>query len=123
MADRYYAWANRLRLDGRDYNAGSYTGRMPFEVHHFLGEASSVQSDVRFDGAALFENAKIAAFLGYQPDAQLAHPGAWQTLLSLHNDDSFGLEILDVGAYTVLVPTVDLRAGTFHRTVCAIQSC
>ncbi|MDA0158847.1 DUF1963 domain-containing protein [Solirubrobacter ginsenosidimutans] len=71
----------------------------------------------------LAENATVAAFLGYRPDAQLADPGAWQTLLSLHNDDSFGLEIVDVGAYTVLIPTGDLRAGTFHRTVCAIQSC
>jgi Domain of unknown function (DUF1963) len=122
MANRYYAWANRLRLDGRDYNAESYTGRMPWEVHHLLGEASSVQSDVRFDGAELFKYAKIAAFLGYEPDAQLADPDAWQSLLSLHNDNSFGLEILDGGSYTVLVPTVDLRVGRFHRTVCSIQS-
>jgi hypothetical protein len=74
MGDRYDAWANRLRLDGRDYNAGPYEGRMR------------------------------------------------QTLLSLHNDDNLGLDILDGGAYTVLVPTVDLREGTFHRTVCAIDS-
>jgi hypothetical protein len=100
----------------------SYTRRKPWEVHHFLGEASSVQGDVRFSGAWLFENAEIAAFLGYRPDAQLAHAEAWRTLLSLHNDDSFGLDILDGGAYTVLVPTVDLSAGTFDRTVCSIDS-
>jgi hypothetical protein len=122
MGDRYYAWANRLRLDGRDYNAGSSEGRMPWEVHHFLGEASSVQADVRGYAAAMFATASVAAFLGYEPDARLAHDDAWQTLLSLHNDDNLGLDILDGGVYTVLVPTVDLREGTFHRTVCAIDS-
>jgi hypothetical protein len=39
----------------------------------------------------LFENAKIAAFPGCRPDAQLVHAGAWLPLLSLPNDDSFGL--------------------------------
>jgi len=30
--------------------------------------------------------------------------------------------ILDGGVYTVLVPTVDLRDGTFHPAICAIDS-
>jgi hypothetical protein len=98
-ADRYYAWANRLRVDGRDYTADLDVEPLPWNVHHVLGEASSVQDDVRGDDESL------------------------SILLSLHYDDSFGLEILDAGAYTVLIRSADLDAGAFDRTVCAVESC
>jgi len=122
MGNAYYAWANRLRLDGLDYNDDSCQERMPWEVHHFLGEASSVQGDVRGYAASIFESDRLAAFFGFRPDDRLAHDDAWQALLSLHNDDSIDLNILDGGVYTVLVPTVDLRDGTFHPAICAIDS-
>jgi hypothetical protein len=55
-------------------------------------------------------------------DEELADASAWQTLLSLHDDTRFGLQILDGGAYTVLIPSADLRADSYDRTVCAVDS-
>lgn len=123
MAMRYGAWAYRLRLDGRDFNAESYEGRMPWEVHHLLAEESSEQVTARFDAASMVEHARDDARLGFSPDPELAHPGAWATLLSLHEDEEIGLLILDAGSYTVLVPTADLLIGSFERALCTNHSC
>jgi hypothetical protein len=122
-ADRYYAWANRLRLDGVDYNAESATEPFPWEIHHFLGEASSVQCDVRETGVWFFEDAATAEWLGAEGSELLADVEAWQTLLALHDDARSGLHILDGGAYTVLIPSIDLRVGRYDRTVCSVASC
>jgi hypothetical protein len=121
-ASGYFAWANRLRIDGRDYNVEDDVDPMPWDVHHFLGEPSSVQGGVRYDAAMTFEDPDRCASLGFQPDPQLADVMAWDCLLSLHDDHRFALDILDAGAYTVLIPGADLRAGTFSRAIAAIES-
>jgi hypothetical protein len=109
-------WRYRLRVDGHDYNSESYEGTMPWEVHHLLGEVAP--DDVRFEAAFVFKHASA----DFAPDAALAEPEAWTALLSLHADDAIGLDILDAGSYTVLVPLADLRAGSFERAVCVLQS-
>jgi hypothetical protein len=123
MAMHYGAWAYRLRLDGRDYNADAYEDRMPWEVHHLLGEESSEQITARFDAASMVQHTRDDAQLGFRPNLELAHPEAWTTLLSLHDDEKIGLFILDAGSYTVLVPTADLLIGSFERALCTMHSC
>jgi hypothetical protein len=121
QGERYYTWANRLRIDGTVYKDDAYEGPMPWAINHFLGAASSGNGDVQSAGAHLFRHPSLAASLGYEPDDALADPAAWTTLLSLH--DGGDLEILDGGSYAVLVPVADLRAGTLHRAYCAVDSC
>lgn len=116
-AERYDQWASRLRIDGRPLGEVD----MAWAVSHLLGEASSVQDDVRATGAMLAED-EWGEETGLGADPALASEDAWRVLLGLHMGDTLGLDILDDGAYHVLAPVDDLVAGRLDRLVCAVDS-
>jgi len=121
LAEGYLQWAYRLRIDGAANDDS--TAVDPWEVHHLLGEGTSVQDDVRHVGSMLHEDAGAWEYERHGPaDPALAHADAWQILLGLHMDDRLRLEIFDGGALHILAPVTDLAAGRLDRLVFATSS-
>jgi hypothetical protein len=129
LADRYESFAARLRVDGGDTHPGMKLlelddpPRLPptaYEVHHLLGEACSIQDDVRGYGVMLAEEPAWGA--DFARDPALADEDAWRVLLALHFDERIDLHIHDSGAFHVLAPVTDLAAGRYDRTICAVDS-
>lgn len=120
QADRYEQFRYRLRVDGARIDESSELE--PWSVSHLLGEAQSIQHDVRLAGAGTYGYEEFARHSGVAYDETLADTGAWQVLLALHMDETLRLEILDGGAMHVLAPSVDLAEGRFDRLVADIDS-
>lgn len=112
--DHYVQFRDRLRADGLPMRDDE---PRPWELHHLLGEACSVQEDVRRAGAMIHDERSWAEQAGATPDPSLTTPDAWQVLLALHDDERVGLEIHDLGAYHVLAPVTDLAAGRHDRLI------
>lgn len=89
-------------------------------MHHLLGEACSIQDDVRGYGVMFAEEPSWGA--DFAPDPALADEDAWRVLLALHFDERIDLHIHDGGAIHVLAPVADLAAGRYDRTVCSVAS-
>lgn len=104
-SDRYLEWTYRLRFDG---GRTQDEEPAPWETCHVLGEATSVQDDVRGIGTML------------RPE--LGDVDDWQVLLALHSNEHFGLQIFDSGAIHILAPVEDLAAGRLDRLVYEISS-
>lgn len=87
-----------------------------------LGEPGMIQTDPRETGAHIAaRDPWMAQVAEIDPDPDLGDPQAWSTLLSLHHDERMQLYIGDGGAYEVLIPTHDLRAGRLDRAICDQQ--
>jgi hypothetical protein len=120
-AERYGQWIYRLRIDGAPNDGSSLI--KPWEVHHLLGEAMSIQDDIRSLGAMLHQRAdEWVAERAVPADPALADEAAWQVLLGLHMDDRLCLEIHDGGAIQVLAPVADLAEGRLERLVYGVSS-
>jgi hypothetical protein len=117
-ADRYGALATRLRLNGRT----TVDSRHGWQVHHLLGEASSVQGDVREMPATLVEDLEAADHWEITPDAALRAPAAWRPFLALHFDERIELYLGDGGALQIMVPVRDLAENRLDRLVCDFSS-
>jgi hypothetical protein len=78
----------------------------PWEMSHVFGAPVSTQDDVRFSGT--------------MEHPEVGDPDDWTVLLALHPDR---IDVLDLGAYNVVVPTADLLAGRWDRVVVDISSC
>lgn len=119
-ASRYDQFKYRLRVDGARIDGSSELD--PWSVSHLLGEAQSIQGDVRLAGAGTYGDEELPRQSGIAYDQTLAEAGAWQVLLALHTDETLRLEILDGGAMHVLAPSADLAEGRLDRLVADIDS-
>jgi hypothetical protein len=117
-AERYAHFSDQLRLVGV-----TRPPRWGTHIHHLLGEACSMQDDVREMPALLAEDHDAARLWEITPDLSLGTPDAWRTLLALHDDDRIGLEIGDAGAFHVMVPAADLAHNRLGRLMCDQASC
>jgi Domain of unknown function (DUF1963) len=122
LAERYAQWAYRLRIDGAPNDGEGPV--QPWEVNHVLGEATSIQDDVRSSGAMLHQDGgqDWSVARDVPADAALADEDAWQVLLALHTGDLLRLEIFDGGAIHILAPAADLADGNLERLVYATSS-
>jgi uncharacterized protein DUF1963 len=129
-AARYQSFAARLRVDGGETHPGQEllerddpgpTPPSAYEVHHLLGEACSIQNDVRHTGVLMANDPYWKSQTDKSGDPELTTEGAWRVLLALHDDQRIGLEILDRGAFHVLAPIKDLAEGRYERLVCSVQ--
>lgn len=120
QADRYLQWSYRLRVDGAHFGDEA-SDLEPWAVSHLLGEAQSIQGDVRLTGTSIYSD-EMASVYGVTHDPALTDPNAWRVLLALHNDETLGLRILDGGAIHVIAPSTDLAAGHLSRLVGDIDS-
>jgi hypothetical protein len=131
QADRYESFAARLRVNGGETHPGldllerGDFGPSPpsaYELHHLLGEACSIQDDVRSTGVMLVDDPYWSSLTGMPPDPALSNEDAWRVLLALHYDERIGLHIHDGGAFHVLAPVTDLAEGRYERVVCLVYS-
>jgi hypothetical protein len=104
----YQRWLDQLRVgpDGVEVKQA------------LLGHPRSLQDDIRLAASLNFKE-----FAGPDAEPGLANVDAWRPLLSLFDDDDYGLEIADGGAYVVLAPARDLLEGRYDRLVCVPESC
>jgi len=119
LAQRYVDFGERFRrsfIRRQDY---PYPAAQP---HHLLGEASSIQDDVRLTPTWAVNDGEWARQWRLTPDRALGRREAWRNLLALHGDDRIALQIGDGGAFHVLVPVADLAAGRPDRLVCDVSS-
>jgi hypothetical protein len=122
QAGDYYTWALRLRVHGAVVESSPRDEPRPWDVHHFLGEAASIQEDVRSVGTMFYGDEFWARVIDAEVDPALADVDAWRPLLAVHDDERIGLRVHDSGAFTVLIPAADLAAGRFDRVVCSVDS-
>ena len=113
LADQYDGWASSLRT--ADEGAPR---RDPYEVHHLLGEACSIQDDVREAGTIAAEDPSWTAVAPDDVGPELESVDAWRVLLGIHFDERFGLHIHDGGAIYLVAPIADLAEGRYDRVVC-----
>jgi hypothetical protein len=104
--DPSYDWRMRLRVDGHQPGFPA-----PWELHHLVGEACSIQEDVRGYGHYFFPD-----------EPALASEDTWRVLLALHMDERIGLHIHDGGAFHVLVAAAELAEGRYDHVICAVDS-
>jgi hypothetical protein len=112
-ADRSERWATSLRT--ADEGAPP---RDPYEVHHLLGEACSIQDDVREAGAMVAADPSWGALPPEAGDPTLTTEDAWRVLLAIHFDERIRLNIHDGGAFHLIAPIADLAQGRYDRVVC-----
>jgi hypothetical protein len=119
LAQRYADSGERFRrsfIREQDY---PYRAAQP---HHLLGDASSIQDDVRLTPTLAVDEGDWARQWRLAPDRVLGHREAWRTLLGLYWDDRIGLQIGDGGALHVLAPVDDLVIGRLDRLICDVSS-
>jgi hypothetical protein len=119
LAERYQRFAHRVRYHGTNPTPA----RPRAVIHHFLGEPTSIQDDVKWVASTLVEDLEAARDWEITPDPELGTPRAWRCLLALHDDDRIGLVIADAGALHVMVPVADLSANRLTRLMCDEGSC
>jgi len=119
-ADRYLQWTYRLRVDGRRNDGSQLLD--PWAVSHLLGEATSVQEDVRGIGCMVNREEGWGSELP-GPDPALVDEDAWQVMLGLHTGLALGLEIHDGGSIHLLAPVADLAVGRLDRLLYVFDSC
>jgi hypothetical protein len=113
-ASRYRSFATQLRLD----SCPAVGSRHGSQVHHLLGDASSIQDDVREMPAILVEDLEAADHWEITPHPTLGTPDAWRVFLALHFDERIKLYLGDGGALHVMVPVADLLENRMDRLVC-----
>ncbi|WP_320671213.1 DUF1963 domain-containing protein [Patulibacter defluvii] len=108
--DGYRHFRFDLRLDGEELDWDDPRIR-PFTVSHVSGAPCSVDEDVRLRACEVRE------------DQDGPHQEQdWRVLLALHDGFGGDVEILDGGAYHVLVPVDDLAEGRYERAVCDVTA-
>jgi hypothetical protein len=103
----YAALAEHLRQATANAGVAPRAAEIVDASSHLFGHPISVQADTRDGGPWVVADAP--------------EPEAWTVVLGLH-DGLGSLEILDAGAYHLLIPTADLNAGRWARLVCDIAS-
>jgi hypothetical protein len=106
--DSYRRWLQQLRI-----------GENGDEVLHALaGHPHSLHDDIR-EATAL----NYGRFVSAEDGEDLADADAWRPLLSLFDDDAYGLQIADGGSFVVLAPAQDLVVGRYDRLICVPETC
>jgi len=79
------------------------------------GHPRSLQDDVRVSAA-------FNAYHFFADHHDVTEPEAWTSLLRLSGDEALGIDIGDEDWRSVLVPKVDLDAGSWDRLICVPES-
>lgn len=109
-SEPYFAWTTQVSDDPR------YQQYAPTTL---LGEPIAVQSNP-LDTVAYWYEHNSGYPQAADPCRQLADPASWCVLLHLATDDHLGFDY-GGGAYTVVVPVVELAVGRYDHATCVWQ--